>query len=491
MQQHRPDRVLIAIRDLPEARLRAIVELAHVCGSRVSIIPSVLEQATRATSSGALRELRIDDLIGRPAVRLDPGDPEIAATYSGRVILVTGAGGSIGSELVRQLVRLAPRRLLLLDKDENTLFRIDQELSDESVRQERVLLVRDLRDRASTIEVFRRYRPEVVLHAAAHKHVPLMETNPLEAARNNVLVTDELTRIAAKSGTGVFVFISTDKAVHPTSVMGATKRLCELIVRSRSHRSRTRFAVVRFGNVLGSQGSVVETFLRQIHRGGPVTVTHPDVTRYFLTAPEATQLVVVAGAVRRPPGVLVLEMGRARRILDLARDMIRLYALDPSRVAIVTTGLRGGEKLSEELSASGRLVELPDRPGILVDPEPPGDPQAIAKQLETSRPRPSGRATRRAPGGCSSVRQIPGRTDRATAPGTAGRGHLPNLAEPGQEGIVFRDATPDRKAQRCKPYYHPVGVFVRILLGLGCPFIGKTTRRAPIQGWGSLAESIP
>jgi FlaA1/EpsC-like NDP-sugar epimerase/lipopolysaccharide/colanic/teichoic acid biosynthesis glycosyltransferase len=401
----RPDHLLIAIAALPEESLRPLVDAARLHGAHVKIVPSLLER-TRAPAPGrdlaaSLRELSIEDLMGRPPVRLDPRDDAIAAEYRGRTILVTGAAGSIGSELVRQLVRLAPKRLVLLDKDENGLFELGRELDESAPAVAHELAVLHLRDRKAVARLLRRARPDVVLHAAAHKHVPLMEQNVLEAVANNAFGTRELARLATAARVRSFVLISTDKAVRPASVMGATKRVAELIVRDagrRAARHGARCSVVRFGNVLASRGSVVETFLRQIGRGDPLTITHPDVERWFLSIPEAAQLVLVAGSLPEPRGQYVLDMGRPRRVVDLARDLARLAGQHaPPRFRFV--GLRPGEKLREELSISGRLEPVAGRSGVLVDEEPApprAEVEAIVAALRRALRRGDPAAARRA-----------------------------------------------------------------------------------------------
>jgi FlaA1/EpsC-like NDP-sugar epimerase/lipopolysaccharide/colanic/teichoic acid biosynthesis glycosyltransferase len=399
----RPDHLLIAIAALPEEKLRPLVDAAHLHGVALKIVPSLLERAR--TPTAALRDLSIADLIGRPPVRLDPRDESIAGAYRDRVVLVTGAAGSIGSELVRQLARLGPKRLVLLDKDENGLFELGRELDELAPGLSRELAVLHLgggrADRRAVARLLRRARPQVVLHAAAHKHVPLMEQNAVEAVVNNAFATRDLARLAAGAKALAFVMISTDKAVRPTSVMGASKRVAELVVRDlgrRAARHGTRFSVVRFGNVLASRGSVVETFLRQLERGLPLTITHPEVERYFLTIPEAAQLVLVAGSLPEPRGHYVLDMGRPRRIVDLARDVARLAGrAAPPELCFV--GLRPGEKLHEELSVSGRLEHVPGRDGVLVDaePAPPRDElDALLAQLARAVRRGDAAAVRRA-----------------------------------------------------------------------------------------------
>ena len=318
--------------------------------------------------------LNIDALLGRPAVSLDT--PELQRFLAGKIILVTGAGGSIGSEICRQIMRFCPGRLILLDQAENALFEIDRELRERWVGAELVPVVADIGDAVRINHVFRKYRPEVVFHAAAHKHVPMMESNPGEAIKNNVLGTKTVADAALANGTAAFVLISTDKAVNPTSVMGAAKRCAELYLQSlnggavsspwssegvsspwsvvsskHSPAIRTRFVAVRFGNVLGSSGSVVPIFQKQIAAGGPVTVTHADMKRFFMTIPEAAQLVMQAAAIAKGGEIFVLDMGQPVRILDLAREMIRRSGLVVDEdIQIVFSGTRPGEKLYEELA---------------------------------------------------------------------------------------------------------------------------------------------
>lgn len=291
----------------------------------------------------------VQDLLRRPAVNLDT--PELQRFLAGKVVLVTGAGGSIGSEICRQILRFCPGKLILLEQAENALFEIEQELKQRWIGAVLVPYVADIGDAERIERVFRAERPQVVFHCAAHKHVPMMELNPGEAVKNNVFGTKTVADAAARHHAGAFVMVSTDKAVNPTSVMGAAKRCAELYVQSLSSRFRTRFVAVRFGNVLGSSGSVVPTFKRQIAAGGPVTVTHPDMKRYFMTIPEASQLVLQAGAMGQGGEIFVLDMGDPIRILDLARDLIRLSGLRVGRdIAIEFTGVRPGEKLYEELA---------------------------------------------------------------------------------------------------------------------------------------------
>jgi FlaA1/EpsC-like NDP-sugar epimerase len=292
--------------------------------------------------------LDVARLMGRCAVNLDT--PELQRFIAGKRILVTGAGGSIGSEICRQIMRFCPGELVLLDRAENALFEIDRELRHQWVGAPLVPLIADICDLGRITGVFARHTPEVVFHAAAHKHVPMMESNPGEAVKNNVFGTKIVADAAARHGAEAFVMISTDKAVNPTSVMGATKRMAELYVQSKNSGS-TRFLAVRFGNVLGSSGSVVPIFRKQIAAGGPVTVTHPEMKRYFMTIPEASQLVMQAGAIGQGGEIFVLDMGEPVRILDLAHEMIRRAGLVVGRdIELKITGIRPGEKLYEELS---------------------------------------------------------------------------------------------------------------------------------------------
>ncbi|HZZ44818.1 MAG TPA: nucleoside-diphosphate sugar epimerase/dehydratase [Tepidisphaeraceae bacterium] len=296
-------------------------------------------------------EISIDALLRRPAVNLDT--PELQRFLAGKTILVTGAGGSIGSEICRQILRFCPAQLLLVEQAENALFEIHQELSQRWVGSPLTPIVADITDSIRINQIFAQHRPQVIFHCAAHKHVPMMELNPGEAIKNNVLGTKTVADAASAHHAHSFVLISTDKAVNPTSVMGAAKRCAELYVQSLTNRSRTRFVAVRFGNVLGSSGSVVPTFKKQIAAGGPVTVTHPDMKRYFMTIPEASQLVLQAGAIADGGEIFILDMGDPIKILTLAEDLIRQSGLTPHKdIAIEFTGIRPGEKLYEELAAS-------------------------------------------------------------------------------------------------------------------------------------------
>jgi FlaA1/EpsC-like NDP-sugar epimerase len=335
----------------------------------------------------------LSDLLGRPAVNLDT--PELQRFLAKKQVLVTGAGGSIGSEICRQILRFCPGRLLMLDRAENALFEIDQELRHRWVGADLLPLVADVCDAQRVAHIFQTHQPQVVFHCAAHKHVPMMEHNPGEAIKNNIFGTKNLADAALANGVGAFVMVSTDKAVNPTSVMGATKRVAELYVQSLNGRhggtearrhegtEATRFVAVRFGNVLGSSGSVVPTFARQIAAGGPVTVTHPDMKRYFMTIPEASQLVMQAGAIGQGGEIFVLDMGEPIRILDLAREMIRRSGLTPGRdILIEFTGVRPGEKLYEELAGDDEQTRPTSHPKIRVWQLPAASPQQVKRMLD-------------------------------------------------------------------------------------------------------------
>ncbi len=345
------EEVIIALPQPTREQLRRIIEVCK--GQRLTfrIVPGVADLIDGRADIGRLREVDINDVLGREPVTLDTEN--IGHFLAGKVVLVTGAGGSIGSEICRQLVAFHPKCLVLLEQAENNLFYIDRELRTAHPDLDVVPVIADVCDRQRIQDVFGRYKPDVVFHAAAHKHVPMMELNPGEAIKNNVFGSKNVTDMALKSGAEAFVLISTDKAVNPTSIMGCTKRVTEMYCQSLSGRKddgRTKFVIVRFGNVLGSAGSVVPIFRDQIARGGPVTVTHPEMRRYFMTIPEATQLVIQAGAMGKGGEIMLLDMGTPVKIVDLARDMITLSGFRPDvDIKIEFLGVRPGEKLFEEL----------------------------------------------------------------------------------------------------------------------------------------------
>jgi FlaA1/EpsC-like NDP-sugar epimerase len=346
--------VIVALPSATATQRRRALELAGATGVPVVTVPTADELREGRSRIERLRDIEPEDLLGREPVQLD--EAGIGQQLAGRTVMITGAGGSIGSELTRQVARYRPQRLVLLELSEFNLYSIEQELAEAHPEVALVPLIGDVKDLDSLRSIFTRWRPQVVLHAAAYKHVPLMEEpgNAAAALRNNTLGTHHAALAAAEAGAERFVLISTDKAVNPTSVMGATKRAAEMALTALVPRfAATKFVAVRFGNVLGSSGSVVPKFKEQIERGGPVTVTHPEVIRYFMTIPEAARLVLQAGAIGESGQVFVLDMGEPVRIVDLARDLIRLSGHTPEEIPIVFSGLRPGEKLYEELLAAG------------------------------------------------------------------------------------------------------------------------------------------
>ncbi len=359
------DHVVITIAHASRQQFRRILDICEQASLKVRIIPGLDDIIRGRVRLTRIRDLQIEDLLGRDPVRLD--EKNVRLFLNGKTVMVTGAGGSIGSELSRQVGQFSPDRLLLVERAEFALFEIDRELRGAWPDLEIVPLVADVSDESRLRSIFETYRPHVVLHAAAHKHVPMMESNAAEAVKNNVLATRLLGETAGEYGVAAFVLISTDKAVRPTSVMGASKRLAELIVQDLDRCYDTRYVAVRFGNVIGSTGSVIPIFLEQIRRGGPVTVTHPNMMRYFMTIPEAAQLVLQAGTMGRGGEIFTLDMGEAVRILDLAKDTITLSGLKPYEdIDIVYTGMRPGEKLFEELDMTDELLAKTTHPKIFI-----------------------------------------------------------------------------------------------------------------------------
>ena len=340
--------IIIAI---PSASRKELSELINICtstGCKLKITPSVTEIMEGHISATLLRDVSVEDLLGREPVNVEL---DLVMGYvSGKTVLVTGGGGSIGSELCRQIAGHKPKQLIIVDIYENNAYDIELELRHNFPELNLVVLIASVRNLDRLDSIFSEYRPNLVYHAAAHKHVPLMENSPNEAIKNNVLGTYNTVKTADKYGVDRFVLISTDKAVNPTNVMGASKRICEMIIQTFGHHSKTEFVAVRFGNVLGSNGSVIPLFKKQIENGGPVTVTHPDIIRYFMTIPEAVSLVLQAGAYAKGGEIFILEMGEPVKILDLAKNIIRLSGFVPDRdIKIEFSGLRPGEKLYEEL----------------------------------------------------------------------------------------------------------------------------------------------
>jgi FlaA1/EpsC-like NDP-sugar epimerase len=383
--EHDASDVIIAIPSAPGGIAREIVRRASAAGLTTRTVPGLYEILSGEKSVSALRKLEIQDLLRREPIVTD--DLQVRSLVTGRDVLVTGAGGSIGSELCRQLARLQPTRIIALGRGENSIFELLQELHRDFPQVRIDPVIADVRDQRRMQTVFASYRPFSVFHAAAHKHVPLMEANVSEAVLNNVLGTSNVVKCAAMVEAEHLVLVSTDKAVRPTSVMGATKRIAEYLVHEAAH-TRSAYVAVRFGNVLGSRGSVVPTFMRQIAAGGPVTITHPEMTRYFMTIPEAVQLVLQAAALGQRGEVFVLDMGEPVRVLDLATDMIRLSGLEVGTdIDIKFTGTRPGEKLYEELFFSAQNVTPTAHPKILraIESDFPADANAmIAALLEAA-----------------------------------------------------------------------------------------------------------
>jgi FlaA1/EpsC-like NDP-sugar epimerase len=342
----RVDVVVLAIPRLDPATFQEVAASAAAAGASVRYLPSFVAALERTVVGSDMRWLDVGRLIGRDEVHVV--SPEARTIIHDRVVLVTGAGGSIGSELCRQVFGFGPRRLVMLDHDESNLHRLQLELWGEGLLDDDDVIVADIRDRERIDQIFTQVRPDVVFHAAAHKHLPLLERHPCEAVKSNIRGTENVLWAAIEHRAERFILISTDKAADPSSVLGASKRLAEVLVQQDSG-GRTKLASVRFGNVLGSRGSVVPIFKQQIERGGPLTITHPDVQRYFMTIPEAVQLVLQAGGLGRGGEVFVLNMGPLVKVADLAQDLVRLSGLDPQEIPVVFTGLRPGEKLIEEL----------------------------------------------------------------------------------------------------------------------------------------------
>ena len=348
-------KVVIAMPSLPNKKLNEVYDIARKTGAECVILPNIDEVMSGNLHVQQLRNVEIEDLLGRDPVELD--QTLIEKQLRGKRILVTGAGGSIGSEICRQVSSFRPKELIILGHGENSIYQLNMELLGKYAEHFRITpVIADVQDRKRIFEVMEKYRPDVVYHAAAHKHVPLMEINPREAVKNNILGTRNVAEAANYAKVKTFVMISTDKAVNPPNIMGATKRLCEMIVQDMATKSdSTKYVAVRFGNVLGSRGSVIPLFKKQIAKGGPITVTHPDIVRYFMTIPEAAQLVIQAGSLARGGEIFVLDMGKPVRIVDLAKNLIRLSGYSEDDIEIKFTGLRPGEKMYEELLNEGEI----------------------------------------------------------------------------------------------------------------------------------------
>jgi len=347
-KQYKIDKIIFAIPSCTAKTRKEILDICSTTGCEVQMLPGIFQMVNGDVSVSKLRRVDPQDLLGREAIKVDLG--QIMEYIGGKVVLVTGGGGSIGSELCRQIARANPRQLIIFDIYENNAYDIQMELRRTCPELNLEVLIGSVRNTSRVDYVMSHYKPELIFHAAAHKHVPLMEDSPNEAIKNNVFGTYKMAKAAAKYGARRFVLISTDKAVNPTNIMGASKRLCEMVVQMMNRQSKTEFVAVRFGNVLGSNGSVIPLFRRQIESGGPVTVTHPDIIRYFMTIPEAVSLVLQAGAYAKGGEIFILDMGEPVKIDTMARNMIRLSGYEPDvDIKIQYTGLRPGEKLYEEL----------------------------------------------------------------------------------------------------------------------------------------------
>lgn len=350
------EQIIIAVPSADKSTSTVLKQLAVDTGVRVQAMPLIEDLLTGKVSVSDIKDVKIEDLLGREEVQLDLN--AISEKLTDKTILVTGAGGSIGSEICRQVMRFNPKQLLLLGHGENSIYLIDMELREKVPQGTEIIpIIADVQDRERIFAIVEEYKPDVIYHAAAHKHVPLMEANPLEAVKNNIYGTKNVAEAADTFGIGYFVLVSTDKAVNPPNVMGATKRFAEMIVQNLAKTSKTKFAAVRFGNVLGSRGSVVPLFKKQIAAGGPITVTNPEMTRYFMTIPEASRLVIQAGTLAKGGEVFVLDMGEPVKIVDLAKNVIQLSGYSVEEIGIRFSGIRPGEKMYEELLDPAEIQE--------------------------------------------------------------------------------------------------------------------------------------
>ena len=380
-EEYHIDEIMIAIPSASHAEIQELLDICSQTSCKLKVLPGIYQLVNGEVSVSKLRNVEIEDLLGREPI--DTQVESIMGYVSGKVVLVTGGGGPIGSELCRQIARHEPRQLVIFDVYENNAYDIQQELKRDYPELNLVVLIGSVRNTHRINGVFEKYHPQIVYHAAAHKHVPLMEDSPNEAIKNNVMGTYKTAQAADKYGVSRFVLISTDKAVNPTNIMGASKRLCEMVIQMMNNRSKTEFVAVRFGNVLGSNGSVIPLFKKQIEEGGPVTVTHPDIIRYFMTIPEAVSLVLQAGARAKGGEIFVLDMGKPVKILDLALNLIRLSGLKPYEdIDIVFTGLRPGEKLYEELLMDEEGLQSTDNELIHIGKPIDFDEELFTHQLE-------------------------------------------------------------------------------------------------------------
>lgn len=363
--KYRAEDIILAIPTASSSRKREILAICQKTGCELRTLPGIYQLVNGEVGVQKIRKVEIEDLLARDSIKVNID--EIVGYVNDKIVLVTGGGGSIGSELCRQIADHGPKKLIIFDIYENNAYSIEQELRRKNPYLDLTVLIGSVRDEKRVNDIFDEYHPDIVYHAAAHKHVPLMETSPCESVKNNVFGTWNVANAADKSGAGKFILISTDKAVNPTNIMGASKRLCELIIRDVASRSDTKYACVRFGNVLGSNGSVIPLFKKQIEQGGPVTVTHRDIIRYFMTIPEAVSLVLQAGAYADDGEIFVLDMGDPVRIDDLARNMIKLSGFEPDvDIAVEYTGLRPGEKLFEELLMAEEGLRKTDNDMIFI-----------------------------------------------------------------------------------------------------------------------------
>ncbi|UOQ45390.1 polysaccharide biosynthesis protein [Halobacillus salinarum] len=361
---HNVNHIVIAMPSIEKARAKEVILEAQKVTKNVQTLPMIEDIALGNVSVKHIRDVSIEDLLGREPVELDINS--ISSEIQGNTVLVTGAGGSIGSEICRQLVNFSPDRLVLVGHGENSIYTIHMELLQLNIKTELIPVIADVQDRGRMFQIMNDFQPTYVYHAAAHKHVPLMEANPKEAVKNNIIGTKNVSEAANDSGVKTFVLVSTDKAVNPPNVMGSTKRIAEMVIQSLNKESKTKFVAVRFGNVLGSRGSVIPLFKKQIANGGPVTVTHPEMTRYFMTIPEASRLVLQAGALAHGGEIFVLDMGEPVKIVDLARNLIHLSGFTDDDISIRFSGVRPGEKMFEELLKEGEVHSEPIFPKIFI-----------------------------------------------------------------------------------------------------------------------------
>jgi FlaA1/EpsC-like NDP-sugar epimerase len=348
VEKHQIENIIIAIPSLRKGQIQDVYQQCSKTSAKTQIMPMIEDIVSGKVSVNQFRDVQVEDLLGREPVELDINS--ISKSLTGKTILVTGAGGSIGSEICRQVSKFKPEKLVILGHGENSIYTIDMELRNKYKDDLDIIpIIADIQDRNRIFEVMEIHTPDVIYHAAAHKHVPLMEYNPMEAVKNNVIGTKNVAEAADTFGVKTFVLVSSDKAVNPTNVMGSTKRIAEMVIQNLDKESPTNFVAVRFGNVLGSRGSVIPLFKKQIQAGGPVTVTHPDMTRYFMTIPEASRLVMQAGALARGGEIFVLDMGEPVKIVDLAKNLIKLSGYTVDEIGIKYAGIRPGEKMYEEL----------------------------------------------------------------------------------------------------------------------------------------------